>query len=175
MAKCAICKARKGKRKCQKTGEMICSLCCGQTRTPDACQGCSFFKTRERRDYRKVPYFEMQEMARYSDLQDLSELLERAIAQVDLKMDVGMDDDLTRRLLERLLDKYYFGDGVVCPDPAEQEAVNLFFEIIGNELEYVADDKLTRVLGAVHRSVKRRTDGKRAYINFIGHVTSYSV
>ena len=169
MAKCAICKARKGKRKCQKTGEMICSLCCGQTRTPDACQGCSFFKTQEGRDYRKVPYFEVQEMARYSDLQDLAELVERTIAQVDVKMAAGMDDDLARRLLERLLDKYHFGGGIVCPDPVEQEAVDMFFKIIANELEYVADDKLARVLGAIHRSVKRRTDGERAYVNFLGH------
>ena len=169
MAKCTICKACKGKRKCQKTGEMICSLCCGKTRTLDACKGCSFFKTQDQVDYRKVPYFEMQEMAKYSDLQDLAGLMERTIVQVDLKMDVGVDDDLARRLLERLLDKYHFGGDIVCPDPVEQEAVTLFFKIIANELEYVADDKLVQVLGAIHRSVKRRTDGKRGYVNFIAH------
>lgn len=169
MAKCLICKARKGKRKCLQSGEMICSLCCGQTRTSDTCQGCSFFKTQERKDYHKVPHFEMQEIARYSDLQDLAELVERTIAQVDMRMDTGLDDDMARCLLERLLDKYHFGGGIVCSDPLEQEAVDLFFEIIANELEYVADDKLARVLGAIHRSVKRRTDGKRAYVNFIGH------
>ena len=90
MAKCSVCEARKGKRKCLKSGEMICSLCCGQTRTAEACKGCSFFKGPAPRNYGKLPYFEVREMSKYTDLQDLSELLEQAIVQVDRKMDGGM-------------------------------------------------------------------------------------
>ncbi len=169
MAKCIECEARKGKRKCKKTGGMICSLCCGQTREVEVCQGCSFFKGQSPRNYGKAPYFELQDMAKYSDLQDLAELLEmNTLAQIDRKMDGTMGDELAGRLLERLLDKYHFGEEISCADELEQQAVDLFFELIANELEYVADDKLVKAIGAIRRSLNRRTDGHRAYLDFIG-------
>lgn len=167
MAKCIVCQARKGKRKCQKNEAMICSLCCGQTRGEETCQGCSFFKGPAPRNYGKLPYFEAQEMAKYSDLQDLGELFEKTMAQVDQKMIGDMDDGLTVSLLERLLDKYHFGEEISSTGERVGQTVTLFFEIIANELEFVADDKLTMVLGAIRRAVKRRTDGRRAYLDFI--------
>jgi len=172
MAKCSVCEARKGKRKCLKSGEMICSLCCGQTRTAEACKGCSFFKGPAPRNYGKLPYFEVREMSKYTDLQDLSELLEQAIVQVDRKMDGGMEDTLVTALLERLLDKYHFGEEISPSDEREGQAAAMFFEIIANELEYVSDDKLAKVLGAIRRSVKRRTDNRRSYLDFISGFVS---
>ncbi len=169
MAKCTVCEARKGKRKCQKNGKMICSLCCGQTRTAEDCQGCSFFKGSSKRNYSKLPYFELREMAAYSDLQDLSELVETTITQIDQQM--AMTDALTKELLERLLDKYHFGDEFSADDEPLKQAVELFTKFIADELKYVADDKLTKVLGTIRRSVKRHTDNKRAYLDFIGDFT----
>ena len=42
MAKCLICDAQKGKRLCTLKGGLVCSLCCGTTRTPEACGGCPY-------------------------------------------------------------------------------------------------------------------------------------
>jgi hypothetical protein len=147
---------------------MICSLCCGQTRTAEDCQGCSFFKGPTLRNYGKLPYFELQEMSKYSDLQDLAELLEKTVVQIDRKTDGGVGDALVVSLLERLLDKYHFGEEISPADEPEGQALQLFTEIIADELEYVADDKLAKVLGAIRRSVKRHTGGSRVYLDFIG-------
>jgi hypothetical protein len=43
MAKCSACNFQRGKRKCLADTAFICSLCCGQTRTPEKCTGCSFY------------------------------------------------------------------------------------------------------------------------------------
>ena len=44
MAKCLICDAQKGKRLCTLKGGLVCSLCCGTTRTAEACGGCSHYQ-----------------------------------------------------------------------------------------------------------------------------------
>lgn len=44
MAKCLICDAQKGKRHCFLKEGFVCSLCCGTTRTSDACAGCPHYQ-----------------------------------------------------------------------------------------------------------------------------------
>lgn len=44
MKKCPFCQSRKGKRRCPIVGELICSLCCGQTRSWSKCvTSCQYF------------------------------------------------------------------------------------------------------------------------------------
>ena len=63
MAKCTNCKSRKGKRKCLATDTFICSLCCGEIRTAETCQGCSYYKEpRLSRNYKSAPHFSLNMM-----------------------------------------------------------------------------------------------------------------
>lgn len=49
MAKCPICNSSKGKRKCLIIDGMICSFCCGSTRTEEACTKCMFYQKPKRK------------------------------------------------------------------------------------------------------------------------------
>ncbi|MGM0452979.1 MAG: hypothetical protein ACQERN_07425 [Thermodesulfobacteriota bacterium] len=66
MAKCLICNARKGKRKCIAAGGFICSQCCGTTRS---------FDKSSMRNYRKLPRYTVSEMAKSQILEDRANVL----------------------------------------------------------------------------------------------------
>ncbi len=61
MAKCTICNSRKGKRKCLLSDSFVCSLCCGNTRTEEACSECGFYQ-KPKRQYNEVPAYFVSEM-----------------------------------------------------------------------------------------------------------------
>ncbi len=64
MAKCTKCNSRKGKRKCLTTDTFICSLCCGESRAAETCQGCSYFKEQSlSRNYKSVPHYSLTMMS----------------------------------------------------------------------------------------------------------------
>ncbi len=93
MAKCLICNSRKGKRKCIAQGGFICSLCCGESRSFDKCDGCSYFKEiKSSRNYRKVPYFPVSRMSNDFDLQDQANVIESAICQFDDEQNRNLND-----------------------------------------------------------------------------------
>jgi len=48
MAKCHIFNSRKGKGKCLIKDGLICSLCCGNTRTEEPCSECVFYQKPKR-------------------------------------------------------------------------------------------------------------------------------
>ena len=78
MAKCGICKSRKGKRFCIGIDAEVCSSCCGRTRTKEKCSGCGHFKDMESiRDYKKVPYFTVGKMDSDDELASFSYSIER--------------------------------------------------------------------------------------------------
>ena len=113
MAKCSICNTRKGKRQCIADSTVICSLCCGQSRTQDKCTGCSFYKDESsNRNYRKVPFFEIQEMSNSPELQDISYVVEAVFVAFDLESE-EFTDKTAEKLLELAFDKYHFQDSVL--------------------------------------------------------------
>ena len=111
MAKCSICNSRKGKRKCKIDETFICSLCCGQTRNIAKCEGCSFFKNaNQSRNYRKVPFYEINQMSDSMELQDISNTIESILCGFELKCEELFNDKTAIGLLELFFDKYYFKD-----------------------------------------------------------------
>lgn len=166
MAKCSICNSRKGKRKCVDTGTLICSLCCGTSRHETKCTGCSFYKDQtSNRNYRKVPHYPIQEMKNDFELQSISELIERGLCIIDEENDIN--DSHATRLIELLLDKYYFKDEpVVFKNDFEKEG---FLFIDGHIVKNFSDtpiDVTYKVLSSILRSINRHTNGKREYLNF---------
>ena len=111
MAKCSICNSRKGKRKCKAQENFICSLCCGETRTFNKCNGCSFYKdTQSIRNYKKVPHISLSRMSDETTLQDYADVIESAICQFDGEQNENLNDNIAFKLVELLLDKYHFKD-----------------------------------------------------------------
>ena len=173
MAKCSICNSRKGKRKCLNTGTLICSLCCGTSRHESKCAGCSYYKDESsNRNYRKVPYFAIQDLKNDFKLQEISELMERGLCIIDEEND--MDDARAARIIELLLDKYYFKDEPVAfKNKFEKYGFSFIDGHIEKNFPDTPQDVIYKVLGSILRSIHRHTNGKREYLNFVHQFLSF--
>lgn len=168
MAKCSICNSRKGKRKCMTDNFFVCSLCCGQSRNPDKCTGCSFYKNvSHNRNYRKVPFYGIQQMSNSMELQDISNVLESIICGFDIEKENEFTDKTASQLLELAFDKYHFQDSELS---ISSDELKIQFErmsqIIEQDLSDTPKDRLIKVMASIHRSIQRRTSGGREYLAF---------
>ena len=169
MAKCSLCNARKGKRKCLATNCFVCSLCCGAFRSREKCDGCSYYRDpKSGRNYTKVPHFGLQMMADNTELQDKANVIESSMCQFDEQQNEHIDDNIAARLTELLIDKYYFNDQELnFRSPLEENGFDLIDQAISKELEEISTEELSQILGTIHRSIKRHTKGHREYVDFI--------
>ena len=169
MAKCSICNVRKGKRKCLATNTFICSPCCGEFRKSDKCSECSFYRDEKtNRNYLKVPSFELQKMADDIGIQNKANVIESAICQFDEDHNRNINDNIALRLIELLIDKYYFNDNnFIFKDALEENGFNLVDNAIKSDIKDISGEEISKIIGTIYRSIKRRTGGRREYINFI--------
>ena len=169
MAKCTLCKSRKGKRKCLITGTFICSLCCAESRNIDQCEGCSFYKDPQlNRSYGKVPSFPLKMMENHQELQDNANAIESAICHFDKNQDADINDSVVLRIVELLMDKYFFNDKVLnFGSRLEQDGFYSVDECLKEDLEDLPAEELIKIIGTIYRSVKRHTKGGREYLDFI--------
>lgn len=168
MAKCSICNSRKGKRKCRADETFICSLCCGQSRNHDKCNGCSFYKdAAHSRNYRKVPFYEILQMSDSLELQDISNAIESTLCALELESEESFTDKIAARLIELYLDKYHFKDPKLT---FNNNAIEVQFykmsKIFEQELLNIQEDQFLKVLASVYRSIQRRTNGGKEYLRF---------
>jgi len=173
MAKCTICNSRKGKRKCKATATFICSLCCGENRNQEECEGCSIFSGKlVGKNYRKVPYFSIEEMSASPELDDISNVIETALCEIWAADSEHVNDETVARVIEIVLNQYHFGAG----DPQIKSSVlaaghQLIAQTISEELGQVPVEKLVKILAAVYRSIQRRTNGGCSYLEFVSRFT----
>lgn len=170
MAKCPICNSRKGKRKCAVVdGSFVCSQCCGTSRSEETCEGCVYYQP-PRRKYSEVPSFSVLEMRDDFGLQGYSDSVEGALSTFNVQnQDKLMDTDAIG-IYELLMDKYHFKDEVISSSNALwQEGFDYVDKAIAEDMGNVDDETVSKVLGAVRISARKRTDATgREYINFIG-------
>ena len=173
MAKCTICNSRKGKRKCPATETFICSMCCGESRESEKCAGCTFFGAVSTcRNYRGAPYFSTEEMAASPALHAIAEVIESALCLVWESDGRNVNDRTVARLVELMLDEYHFNDGGrTIADPVLAAGHQMLSRTIRDDLSHVDAEKLVKVLGAVYRSIQRRTVGGSSYLEFVSRFT----
>ena len=173
MAKCTICNSRKGKRKCTATETFICNLCCGESRTEEKCDGCSFFKSAAAtRNYRSVPYYTTQEMADNLELERIADVIESTLSQIWTNDPHNVNDRTAARLVELMIDKYHFNDEAPLVDsPVLEEGFRLFVQETGTTFSQASPEQVVKVLAAVYRSIQRRTVGGTSYLQFVSQFT----
>lgn len=172
MAKCSICMKVKGKRKCLAFAGSVCSSCCGTSRDEATCVGCTYYNTvLEMRRYGKTLYFSTQQIADNQELQDAGNVIEGAMCGFDLAQKQTIKDGFYRNVMERLLDRYSFGDQkLFFSDDLEKEGFVYIESAMNEDLPGVAPDLLGKVIGTVYRSITRHGNGSyggREYIDFI--------
>ena len=102
MAKCPICNTRKGKRKCLIADGLICSLCCGNTRTEKACSKCVFYQ-KPKRKYNEVPAYSVSEMDGNMELESYGNSIEGALCAYDIENEGKLNDSDAIRIIELLI------------------------------------------------------------------------
>ena len=169
MAKCPICNSRKGKRKCVVQEGFICTLCCGETRSVEKCEGCSYFKeTTSIRNYTKVPHYPLPRMSNNIDLQDQANVIESAICQFDNEQKGNLNDNVILRIVEFLLNRYHFKDDkLVFSNILEENGFISIDRAIKEDLSLLKAEDVTKLLGTVYRSINRHTVNGREYLDFI--------
>ena len=109
MEKCPYCN-RKAKRSCLLENiTAICSKCCGEIRKEATCFQCSYYKP-QRRNYKQIPRYTVCEMQDSLVLNDISCSIESALHEYDYNSSQEIKDPIAIRIIELLIDRYYFGD-----------------------------------------------------------------
>lgn len=147
----------------------VCTLCCGKTRKAEACQKCSFYKEPELPPkYDQVPAYTPRQMNNSMMLQEWSNAIEGAICAFDRDTGRTINDDVPIRIIELLLDNYYFKEEVLAFD---NELIEKGFyqvnQAIQDDLEEAAVEDIIKVLGVLHFVAKRRTRGGREYLKIV--------
>ncbi|MGA7980881.1 MAG: hypothetical protein WCA32_11725 [Chromatiaceae bacterium] len=167
MAKCPICESRKGKRKCVVSDGLICSECCGSTRTGALCFGCVYYQKPTRR-YSEVPAYSVSDMDGNVELESYGNSIEGALCAYDVENKGALKDSDAIRIIELLIDKYHFQD-----EQLDQEAqiasrgFQFVDKCIMEDLEGVDPEKIVKVLGVIRFVAKRRTRIGREYLNVV--------
>lgn len=167
MSKCPICNSRKGKRKCLIADAMICSQCCGDTRTEAACAECLFYQ-KPKRNYNEVPAYSVSDMDGNLELDSYSSSIEGALCAYDVENENRLCDSDAIRIIELLIDKYHFNDQQL--DQERQivvNGVNYVDRSIQQDLKDVESAKIVKVLGVIRFVAKRRTKTGREYMSVI--------
>ncbi len=169
MAKCSACNSRKGKRKCQLVEGMICSLCCGQTRRKEACEGCVFYRDIvPRKNYNEIPKYSPQNMENSSHLQDYSNAIEGSLCAFDNETGNQIKDEVAIRIIELVLDKYYFKEEIL--DFSNKTIEQGFYkvkDVLETDLSHLPDKELVKILAVIRFVAKRRARGGRDYLSII--------
>jgi hypothetical protein len=167
--KCPLCNSRKGKRKCQITNGSICSLCCGQTRNEESCQNCSFYlDPRSTRKYSDVPSYSTRQMEDSFELQSYSNVIESALCLFDRETESVIKDPVPIKIIELLLDKYYFKDEtIIFENKLIERGFDQVMKAIKKGMSKVPEEEIIKVLGVIHFVAKRRSTGKREYLEII--------
>jgi len=167
MAKCPICNSRKGKRKCLIADSLVCSLCCGNTRTEEACSECVFYQ-KPRRKYNDVPAYSVSEMDGNMELESYGNSIEGALCAYDIENEGKLNDSDAIRIIELLIDKYHFQDQKIEQEHQTiADGVNYVDKSIREDLKDVESDEIVKVLGVIRFVAKRRTKTGREYMSVI--------
>lgn len=147
----------------------ICSLCCGQFRDPDKCTGCSFYKGDSHdRNYRKVPYYAIHQLSDSMRLQDVSNVVESILCGFDTETENDFTDKTALQLLELAFDKYHFNESELKFSNSNLKTLfEKMAQIIEQDLADTPKDQLIKVMASIYRSIQRRTNGGREYLNFV--------
>jgi hypothetical protein len=167
MAKCLICNLRKGKRKCLIADGLICSLCCGNKRTEEACSKCVFYQ-KPKRKYNDVPAYSVSEMAENMELELYGNSIEGALCAFDIENGEKLNDSDAIRIIELLIDKYHFQDQQM--DQEDQiivNGVNYVDKSIREDMKNVGNEEIVKVLGVIRFVARRRTKIGREYMEVI--------
>ena len=102
------------------------------------------------------------------ELQEHSNAIEGALCAFDNETGNQIKDKDAIKILELLLDRYYFKEEITgISDPIIERGFNLVKDVIETDLENVSEVELTKALGVIRFVARRRARGGRDYLTII--------
>ncbi len=100
------------------------------------------------------------------ELQSIAELVEKVICIIDDENNIN--DSIAIRLVELLLDKYFYRDEKLAfNNPLEEKGFSFIHEHLEKNFKDLSTDQVYKVLSTILRSIKRHKNGTRDYLNFV--------
>lgn len=165
--KCAFCESKKSKRHCLLKESGICSECCGTNRKKEACVGCQYYQE-PKRNYKDVPAYMPSDMDGFSNREKIANTIESALTEFDHEAGNKMQDAEAIQIIERLMDFYHFQISYEMSDTPLHAGYRHALKIINADHRRESHIEITKILGAIYFVARRRTNGRREYLNFIG-------
>ncbi len=145
----------------------ICSLCCGNSRKEELCSECKFYQ-KPKRIYKDVPAYKVSEMDGNMELEGFGNVIEGALVAYDEVTENGLNDYDAIKIVELLIDRYYFGDQHLGTDnELILNGVHYVDEAVKKDLMDIDKTVLVKILGVIRFVAKRRTKLGREYMNVI--------
>lgn len=165
--KCAFCESKKSKRFCLVKESGICSECCGSNRKKETCASCQYYQE-PKRNYKNVPYYMPNEMDGYSDREKIANTIESALVAFDNETGNKMSDATALQIIECLMDFYHFQIFHDATDTQLDAGYQYVLKVTNKDLRRESDTEITKILGAIYFVARRRSNGKREYLDFVG-------
>ncbi len=110
------------------------------------------------------------------ELQDISYIIESILCAFDLEKENEFSDKTAVQLIELAFNKYHFKDSDLSfINFTLKGRFERMLKIIEKNLSNIPEEKLIKVLGSIYRSIQRRTNGGREYLQFAQHYVGAGV
>lgn len=107
-------------------------------------------------------------MASDFQLQSYADAIEGTLCVWDRSHQRLLSDVSALRIIEMLLDKYYYHDSdVSCTDSLLREGFDMVLNSISDDLADVSEGVIVKILGVIHFVARRRSHGGREYLDVI--------
>lgn len=99
------------------------------------------------------------------NLQNIAEGIEKCLCEIDNENNIN--DAVATRIVELLLDKYFFNDEkLFFNSPLEEMGFSYIDKHMKRNLKDISTEEVNRVLATILRSIKRHNNGARGYLHF---------
>lgn len=100
-------------------------------------------------------------------LEDIGNVIESTLCKMALESRELFQDKDAIKLIELFFNKYHFKDNELqFADTVEQNNFFKIVEVCQQDLASTSQEDLVKVMAAVYRSIQRRTNGHREYLQF---------
>ncbi len=110
------------------------------------------------------------EMEADLEKQQWTNAIESILVAFDMEHNRNLKDRDALRMMELILDWLHFGDDeVACEEKIRQEGYEDPVDLLFSDCKDAGRDVFLKCLGAVYYVAKRRSKGRREYLDFIHH------
>ncbi len=100
-------------------------------------------------------------------LSDISMVIESTLCKLEIENEGTFTDKTAGKLLELYFDEFHFKDSDInFSNTTQRDQFLQILQILKQDLANIPEEQLVKVMATVYRSILRRTNGGREYLQF---------